>query len=301
MKNLYPFLNPIQWIKARRFAKQNASFDKSSYDLELFLYSKMLTNNMLHYGYFEDIDTKPETISFKQFEDAQMKYAENIIEHIEDKNNAVLDVGCGMGGLSKLLSNKQFNVESLTPNNNQIEFIRNNYSHLVTHHCNYEQFESSKRFGTIINSESLQYISLNEAFEKTDGIITPQGRWIIIDYFSLNKKGETQKPHHLDTFYQKAKEFNWNIAYKRDITLNILPTLYYIDMYVNRFLLPLKQFAYEKLRYKKPKLYYLSGKLRKFVDKKVEKEIKTVNPSSFLKERKYMLIVLEKKTSLNKK
>ena len=85
MKNLYPFINPIQWIRARKFAKQNAKFDKSSYDLELFLYSKILTNNMLHYGYFEDINIKPETISFKQFEEAQIKYAEIIISHIENK------------------------------------------------------------------------------------------------------------------------------------------------------------------------------------------------------------------------
>lgn len=294
LKNLQPFINPFQWIKARNFALDSLKFDKSYYDLELFLYSKILTNNMLHYGYFEDIHIQPETISFERFEEAQIAYAENIIEQIQDKDHPILDVGCGMGGFSELLSKSQCEVEALTPNKNQIEFIRRHYAHIVTHHCNYEQFDSIRRFGAIINSESLQYISLNEAFEKSNKILMPGGRWIIIDYFSLEKKAENQKPHHLDTFYLKAKEFGWRITYNRDITLNILPTLAYVAMYVNRFLLPLKQFAYEKLRYKQPKLYYLSQRLREFIDWAMAKEVNVVDPIAFKNSRKYMIFVLEK-------
>ena len=293
-KNLQPFINPFQWIKARNFALDSLKFDKSHYDLELFLYSKILTNNMLHYGYFEDIHIQPETISFERFEEAQIAYAENIIEQIQDKDHPILDIGCGMGGFSELLSKSQYKVEALTPNKNQIEFIRERHAHIVTHHCNYEQFDSNRRFGTIINSESLQYISLNEAFEKSNKILMPGGRWIIIDYFSLEKKAENQKPHHLDSFYLKAKEFGWSIAYERNITLNILPTLAYVAMYANRFLLPLKQFAYEKLRYKQPKLYYLSQRLRAFIDRAMVKQVNVVDPIAFKSNRKYMLFVLEK-------
>jgi len=293
-KILQSFINPFQWIKARNFALDSLKYDKSHYDLELFLYSKILTNNMLHYGYFEDINIQPETISFERFEEAQIAYAENIIEQIQDKNHPILDVGCGMGGFSELLSKSQYEVEALTPNKNQIEFIRRHYAHIVTHHCNYEGFDSMRRFGAIINSESLQYISLNEAFEKSNKILMTGGKWIIVDYFSLEKKAENQKPHHLDSFYLKAKEFGWRITYNRDITLNILPTLAYVAMYVNRFLLPLKQFAYEKLRYKQPKLYYLSQRLRAFIDRAMVKQVNVVDPIAFKSNRKYMLFVLEK-------
>ena len=31
------------------------------------LYAKIITNDMLHYGYFEDVDVNPETISIKRF------------------------------------------------------------------------------------------------------------------------------------------------------------------------------------------------------------------------------------------
>lgn len=106
LKNLQPFTNPFQWIKARNFALDSLKFDKSYYDLELFLYSKILTNNMLHYGYFEDIHIQPETISFERFEEAQIAYAENIIEQIQDKEHPILDVGCGMGGFFGIIEQK---------------------------------------------------------------------------------------------------------------------------------------------------------------------------------------------------
>ena len=296
MKKLYPFLNPVEWIKAAKYAKKNSKFEKSKYDLELFLYSKILTNNMLHYGYFDDPDTRPESVSFEQVEEAQMKYAYNIVNQISDKENPVLDVGCGMGGLSELLHNNGYNVESLTPNNNQIEFIKKNYKHLIPHKCKFEKFETNKKFGTVINSESLQYISLDEAFDKVNEITLPKGRWIIVDYFRIIE-GKKKKPHNLDTFYKKVKESDWSIIYERDISPNILPTLKFVDMYVKRFLYPFKHYAYEKLRFKKPKLYYLSDKIRKSIDKKIEKEMRNVDPSIFAKERKYMFFVLDKNKS----
>ena len=49
-KNISIFLNPVNWFKAYQFHKENANYDKSSYDLELYLYSKILKNDMLHWG-----------------------------------------------------------------------------------------------------------------------------------------------------------------------------------------------------------------------------------------------------------
>jgi hypothetical protein len=66
-------------------------------------------------------------------------------------------------------------------------------------------------------------------------------------------------------------------------------------MYVERFLLPFRHFAYEKLRFKKPWLYYLTGKLRDSIDKKVEKEVASIDPVRFADEKKYILFVLERK------
>lgn len=295
MNNFYPFINPIQWFKARRFARESKKYDKSSFDLELSLYSKILTNNLLHYGYFQDPTIKPEDISFNIFENAQHNYCLNIIEQINNNKDAILDVGCGMGGFAKILKDKQFNIEVLTPNQNQIDYIKKSQPELVNYKCKFEDFASQKEYGTIINSESLQYIDLNTAFEKVEKHILPDGRWIIVDYFRLHDNGKSKSAHLLVDFKSTISAKDWEIVYEKDITPNILPTLNYIKMYTDRFLDPLKHFGFEKLRFKKPKLYYLSTKLRASIDRKLEKEMAAVDPAMFANEKKYILFVLEKK------
>ena len=297
MSNLTPFFNPIAWIRAYQFRKRNGKFDKSSYDLELYLYSKILKNNMLHYGYFDDVAVTPETISLQQVEEAQQKYASNIIEQIADKNSHILDVGCGMGGLGAMMYESGCkNIELLTPNKNQIDFINKTYPQFTTHRCKFEQYPATeKKFGTVINSESLQYIKLEDAFSQLDKILLPDGRWIIVDYFRLHDSGISKSAHLLNDFKASITANNWQIVYEKDITLHVLPTLKFAYMYIERFLLPLKHFGYEKLRFKKPALYYLSQKVRDSVDKKIAKEGASIDPEKFIKEKKYLLFVLEKK------
>jgi hypothetical protein len=58
--------------------------------------------------------------------------------------------------------------------------------------------------------------------------------------------------------------------------------------------MPLKHFGYEKLRFKKPWLYYMTNRLRESVDKKINKEAASIDPSRFINEKRYMFFVLEK-------
>jgi cyclopropane fatty-acyl-phospholipid synthase-like methyltransferase len=294
MSILGPFFNPVEWVKAYKFNKENSKFDKSSYDLELYLYSKILNNNMLHWGYFEDTKVLPETISLKQVEDAQVNYAQNIIEQITDTQNPVLDVGCGMGGLAQLMLKKKLKVEVLTPNKNQIQYINSNFEGLVSHNCKFEQFVSEQKFGTVINSESLQYISLDDAFKKADEIMLSNGRWIIVDYFRLNENGINKSAHLLKNFNEKLEEYNWKKVYEQDITMNVLPTIAFANMYYTRILLPVKHYAFEKLRFKKGWLFYLTKNLRTSIDSKIVKEKAAIDPAQFVNEKKYMFFVLEK-------
>ena len=294
-KTILKFINPISLMKAYSYQKKNSKYEKSSYDLELYLYSKILKNDMLHYGYFEDVNVEPETISIKQLEDAQVKYAENIIDKIKNTKDTILDVGCGMGGLSALMLQKGLKVEALTPNKNQIAHIENKYKGLVCHRCKFEDFNSDKQFGTIINSESLQYISLDQAFSNVEKQLLPNGRWIIVDFFRIHAEGISRSSHLLEDFLQKTKDFGWNIVYEKDITANVLPTMKFVDMYANRFLLPVTHYVFEKIRYKQPWIYYLIQDLKESVNKKIDKELASVNPEKFASEKKYILFVLERK------
>ena len=295
MKHFFsPFFNPVKLVQAYHFHKQTGRYDRTVNDLELKLYSKILKNDMLHLGYFDDVDTAPEFISIGHLEHAQDRYAEIIAEHILDKDLPVLDVGCGMGGLSNFLLTKGINVEALTPDRNQIDYIERLEHGPVCHHCRFEDFRTENKYGTVINSESLQYLNLDKTFRKVDHIILPGGRWIITDVFRKHEESSNQSGHRIGDLLCRIKEHGWKIAYERDITPNILPTLKLLHMYVDRYLIPLSHYAEEKFTYKKAWLFYLTKNIRQAIFVKSKKEILAIQPELFVAEKKYMLYVLQK-------
>ena len=291
---LKKIINPIELIRAYNFHKKQSNHIKSSEDLELMLYSKIIRNDMLHYGYFENIDIEPESISINDLENAQMKYVELIIEQILHKQKNVLDVGCGMGGLSKILIDKGINVQSLTPDNNQKNHIKNKYPELTVHHMKFEDFKTKEKFGTIINSESLQYIDLDTAFESVSNIISDNGRWIITDYFRIDNDGINKSGHMHSDFLNSISKNGWKIVHENDMTLNSLPTLKFAITFIERFIKPLAFFSTEKLKYKQGWLFYLTQELRDSMSSKSKKELAALDPNKFIKEKKYMMYVLEK-------
>jgi hypothetical protein len=65
-------------------------------------------------------------------------------------------------------------------------------------------------------------------------------------------------------------------------------------MYFNRFLLPFKHYIIEKFRMKRGGLFYMLKDLVPIVDDKVDRMHRNIDPERFLKEKRYMLFVLEK-------
>ena len=106
--------NPFELFRAYKFHKKHKKYAKSANDLELLLYSKIISTDMLHYGYFEDPDINPNSISLKDLENAQIKYVDLITEQIKSSKKLILDVGAGMGGLCKILNDRNYNVQALT-------------------------------------------------------------------------------------------------------------------------------------------------------------------------------------------
>ena len=298
---LKKIINPAELLRAYRFHKNQSKHIKSSEDLELMLYSKIIRNDMLHYGYFDDININADSISIKDLENAQMRYVELIIEQILDNQKNVLDVGCGMGGLSKILKDNGIKVQSLTPDDNQKKHIENKYSELIVHHTKFEDFKTDEKFGTIINSESLQYIDLDTAFNSVSNILSNDGRWIITDYFRINDDGINKSGHMHKDFLESVKRNGWTIIHKNDMTLNALPTLKFAITFIDRFIKPLALFTNEKLKYKQGWLFYLTQELRGDLSKKSTKELAALDPEKFIEEKKYMLYVLERKKSKGNK
>jgi MPBQ/MSBQ methyltransferase len=288
------FLNPVKVIKAICFHKKQKKYTRSGSDLELMFYSRIFKSDMLHLGYFEDTEIEQEDISINDIEKAQVRYAENIVNKITNSNELILDVGCGMGGLAAMLMQQGYNVEVLTPNNNQIEYIKEKYPNLPYYNVKYEDLNTDKKYGTVITSESLQYINLDRAFLKTEDILSSGGQWIISDFFSIGNNIKKKSRLKWDEFSNKIKEHKLEIIYQQDITTNILPVYKFLNLYVTRFGYPLIDYLENKLLVKKAWLFYLTSDFRASLRRKVLKETASIDPGKFITEYTYQFIVLKK-------
>ena len=290
----FDLLNPARIFRAVQFHRKQKKYCKVSHDQELRLYSEMLSNDMLHYGYFANAGIEPENLSFHDMETAQLDYAEKLISHLQDKTLAVLDIGCGIGGIANLICQKGFTVDVLSPNVNQITYIKNKYPGLTGYNVRFEAFHSDKKYGSLLNAESFQYIDMKKAFEKAGEIITPEGRWIIADYFPIKDSGDKKPQKKFEDLEKLAAGYGWKIIYQEDITYHVLPTLKFVNMYVTRIVNPLISYLENKLLINLAWLHHLTHEIREKLSLKLNKEFSKLDVEAFVAEKKYMIVVLEK-------
>ncbi|HPD55863.1 MAG TPA: class I SAM-dependent methyltransferase [Smithellaceae bacterium] len=273
--------------------KQKRAFD----DAQLKLFSKLLPGDFLHYGYFEDTQTKPEDISLNDIYRAQENYGWQIVNLIDDYEQPALDIGCGMGGLIALMQKKGIKVTALTPDKNQAKHIREKYLGVELLECRFEDMKAddfSSSFGTVITSESLQYLKLDQSLPIIDKILQKNGKWIVCDYFKTGARGG-KSGHNWEIFTDKLAKYGFEITSERDITPHIMPTIRYVDMLSTKIGLPVKDFVLEKLKVKAPGLYYaLQGALPE-IEAKIKKNTDKTDPDIFAANKRYMLLVIERK------
>ncbi len=291
---LKKLLWPGHWIKAARSsAKKNRS--RSQADPQLLLYDRILQTDFLHYGYFDDPDIAADEISLADIKKAQRRYAELIIAQMTaPPETEVLDVGCGMGGLLSMIAKKGYRVTGLTPDRNQIDYIREKYKEIPLIHARFQDIspeEHKDKYGTVIFSESLQYIDLPTAMCYTDKILSERGELIIVDYFRLDEAHE-QSGHIWQEFMAETEKRGFVIRYKQDITANIRPTLAFAHHFCTNIGLPLYEFIKLKLDHKHPGKYYFIRELFEKWDKKIDSNIKTIDPECFCRQKRYYLLKL---------
>ena len=159
----------------------------------------------------------PEDISLNRFEKAQLDYAKLFLERITDRSSPILDIGCGMGGLSNMLFNEDLTPVALTPDISQFKYIEKNYPHIKLIRGKFEELDVGRYadyFGTVITSESLQYLKLDGSLDIINKILKKGGEWLVCDYFRKKESFE-KSGHYWDTFLEKTKERGFVVIMKR--------------------------------------------------------------------------------------
>lgn len=266
---------------------------------QLKLYNRILPGDFLHYGYFDDPDTRPEAISFDALHRAQRRYADKLTELIERPDAPILDVGSGMGGMLGLLSAAGHDVTGLTPDRFQVEHIARAYPDVPVLRCRFEEMparEHRGRFGTVIHAESIQYMKPQGVFPVVREILVPDGVWIVADYFRIGDGGgETRGERsgwRLPEFRRRVDEAGFAITAERDITANVLPTLGFAHLLATRIGLPALDFAHDKLRAKSPGLHYVLENVADRIRAAAVDGAAVIDPAAFAARKRYLLMTL---------
>lgn len=178
--------NPLEWWRAARLQLARRAHRHSFDDAQLSLYARVLPTGFLHFGYFDDPHLRPEDMSLAGLEDAQKNYADLVLEHAGDPAEPVLDVGCGMGGLSRMLRERGFRPVALTPDRGQAAHVRATLPGVPVVRCKFERLpaaEHAGRYGTVFTAESLQYLKLDASLPLLASVLRSGGRWVACDFF----------------------------------------------------------------------------------------------------------------------
>ena len=302
-------LHPKHLVKAIRLQKGRKADRRVYDDAQLALLSQLFPSGHLHYGYFDDPDRCPREISLGEVTRAQHRYAELLVElaAAEDRASPALDVGCGMGALSKLLLDRGFAPTALTPDRYQAEHVAKSYPQVPLIRSRFEDMPDvdrahAGRYGTVFTSESLQYLDLDRALPLMARLLKPGGRWIACDYFRIGEssgRGRGEKAgeksgHRWDDFTARLRDGGWAIAYERDITPHVLPTLRAAHMWATQFGLPLLKFVELKLRVKQPALHYMLEGVFDQLDGVIDDNLRTIEPAVFASQKKYVLLSIRR-------
>ncbi len=296
-KSVRKIFNPIRIIKAVRIQKKSKKNpDRCRNDAQLKFYSSVFCSDYLHYGYFKDVNTDPADISFNDFHQAQVDYALQFVDHIELKDLPILDIGCGMGGLTNLFYEKGFKAYALTPDLHQVDYIKAKCPNIPVIGTKFEEIDSVKYqnyFGTLITSESLQYLHLEHSLDLMNKLLVKEGTWLVCDYF---RKGESHEKsgHNWDYFSQTIAKNGWTIISETDITLNVAVTLGYAYEFCKRIGLPLYEFIIGKIKLKQAGFSYLANDLLENIDQNLHSGIEVVKPQRFIDEKKYVFLIIKR-------
>ncbi len=294
---------------ARRLYRGQKTVKRARDDDQLKLYGELLPGGFLHYGFFDDTSTSPREISLNDISRAQQRYADIVMERIENGGGPVLDVGCGLGGMVRLLLERDLQPVALSPDKHQIARIKNHFPNVETLETRFEDLATaahSARYGTVLTAESLQYLDMEKALPIMATILKSSGRWVACDYFRKGERDNSSrsKSETWESFVALLEQHGMKVSSQRDITAHVLPTLAYLHLWGNEIGRPVINFSIGKIRRKAPALHHLLEETLTLMQNGVNRNLDLVDPKKFAANYRYLLleisVIPELKTDFTK-
>ena len=188
--------------------KQNITeFD--GLDLELFFCTEILKLNSLHYGYWEESEKLKEEgtkLTLNCLRDAQKKYTDGLIAAIPKNVKSILDVGCGIGDVSRALSKLEYDVTAISPDSNHAKYFENPPLKLTFLQTKFEDLDIDNKFDLILMSESQNYFPTEIGFRQCATLLSPKGYLLVSGMFRKDSGSEMTEVSNTIEDYEKTAE-----------------------------------------------------------------------------------------------
>jgi len=209
--------------------------DYDGMDLELYLCTEILGLESLHYGYWEPGDE----LTLEGARRAQRRYTRAIIDRIPASVDSVLDVGCGIGDLSRALAQRGLDVTALSPDHNHARYFEAAPDGIRFAHCRFEEFEGLRQYDLIVMSESHNYFDTETGLRQCERLLRPGG-YLLISGMFRKQPGEAfgQVINIERPYVRQAQRHGLQLVQREDITSQTAPTLALVRTAIDRYLPP---------------------------------------------------------------
>ena len=158
---------------------------------------------------------------------AQEEYTKTLAGLIPEGVQTVLDVGCGIGGTSKVIAEHGLKVEGLSPDPyHKEQFPITCGPDVPFHHSKFETLNvNGKTYDCLLFGESPQYIDKQAFFPKCVELTHPGSCLVVAELFQVTPSDANRHCFTEEAFVQGAEKAGFKIDFRRDITKEVLPTL----------------------------------------------------------------------------
>ena len=208
-------------------------------NFELLFATEVLRLRALHYGYWDTPPSAPVDLASLRL--AQERFTRKLLCFVPDTAASVLDVGAGIGEMSRALAEQGLRVTALSPDRNHARyFVPLRRLGVAFHQVRFENFESARRFDVVLISEALNYFNREVGLEQCRRLICPGGHLLVAAMFRFRDHrpwAESFRGADLP-YVEAAGKFGFSLIDEQDITREVAPTMQLARRAVERYLIP---------------------------------------------------------------